>query len=48
MLATLCNILTSCDMDIPKGTLPPIIWHSPASFVGAFPHTDDSSQLDTQ
>lgn len=35
MLATLCNILTSCDIDIPKGTLPPIVWHNPANFVGA-------------
>ena len=35
MLATLCNVLVSCDVDIPRGTLPPIVWHSPASFVGA-------------
>jgi hypothetical protein len=38
MLATLCNILASCDMDIPRGTLPPIIWHNPSSFVGALLH----------
>lgn len=34
MLATLCNILLSCDIHIPPGSLPPIVWHSPANFVG--------------
>lgn len=34
MLATLANILKSCGVDIPSGRLPPIVWHSPANFVG--------------
>ena len=39
MLATLCNVLVSCNVDIPRGTLPPVVWHSPASFVGAMKHS---------
>lgn len=34
MLATLANMLVACGVNIPGGRLPPIVWHSPANFVG--------------
>ena len=34
MLADQCNMLAACGVDIPKGTLPPIVYHHPSNFVG--------------
>lgn len=33
MIANQCNILATCGVDIPKGTLPPIEYHNPQNFV---------------
>ena len=34
MLADLANMLVACGLDLPRGTLPPIEYHSSANFVG--------------